>query len=67
MKTITQAFIAGWFNGRKYKRYQSVLEVMNAHPSLTRQLAEVYLNGQEDGIHGDRFRLDLGRELAKAA
>jgi hypothetical protein len=66
MKTINQAFIAGWFHGRKYKTYQSVREVMNAHPSLSRELAEVYLNGQQDGINGDRFRLDANK-LPKAA
>lgn len=66
MKTINQAFIAGSFHGRKYKRSMTMREVMNAHPSLSCDLAGVYLNGQEDGIKGDRFRLDFDR-VAKAA
>lgn len=51
---------AEWERGR-----HSAL-LMNAHPSLTREFAEVYLNGQQDGINGDKFRLDATK-LARAA
>jgi hypothetical protein len=61
METTSQSFIAGFFDGRKYKRFQSPREVMESHPSLSRELADVFLNGQQDGINGDRFRLDLIR------
>ena len=58
MKTSQQAFEAGWLHGRRHKRHQSIREVMASHTRLTLELAEVYLNGQNDGIRGDRFRLN---------
>ena len=62
MKTANQAFIAGWFHGRKYGVWQSVREVMAQHPGLTPELASCYLTGQEDGVSRDTFRLNLIRQ-----
>jgi hypothetical protein len=67
MKTTRQFFEAGWVHGDRYGRHQSPREVLKAHPGLTDELVSVYLNGQDDGIRGDRFRLDLGLQMAKAA
>jgi hypothetical protein len=62
MKTSQQAFAAGWLHGRRHRRHQSIREVMDSHPGLTWELAAIYLNGQDDGIRGDRFRLEIGAE-----
>lgn len=67
MKTTRAAFEAGWLHGHRYKRPQSMREVLEAHPSLSQELASVYLNGQDDGIRGDRFRLNpVPRESERA-
>lgn len=55
MKTTRATFEAGWLHGHIYKSQQSMREVLEAHLGLSQELAEVYLNGQDDGIRGDRF------------
>lgn len=55
---IRQIFRAGWMHGKRYRRHQSVREVMTEHPIFRWEDAVVFLNGQDDGIRDDRFRLD---------
>jgi hypothetical protein len=67
METTLQAFRAGWLHGHRHGRHQSMREVLDTNPGMSAEFAEVYLNGQDDGIKGDTFRLNYGAEERRAA
>lgn len=58
-------FITGVYHGRKYKIRQTPREVSMLFPSWGHHEITIFLNGQEDGIANDRFRLNLVKAKEK--
>ena len=57
-------FALGFRDGAKDGRPISARLAGRRYPRLTQEELAVYLNGHDDGIVGDRFRLDLGHGRA---
>ena len=61
MSATTRVFRMGWDEGVQARAIGGALltprQAMQRHPSLTVGQIMVYLNGYEDGIGGDYFRL----------
>ena len=55
--TTFTAFEAGYRDGRRTGRFTSAAEVIDDHPDWPARLIEIYLNGRDDGVIGDDFRL----------
>lgn len=61
MKTFTtqDAFEHGFVAGQTLKRTMTIGEVENTFPKFTPDQVDTFINGMEDGMKNDRFRLDF--------
>jgi hypothetical protein len=59
---IATAFRLGYAHGERHG-HASAREVLTEHPHWSAVLVGTYLNGVDDGVARDRWRLNGGREV----
>jgi hypothetical protein len=60
-------FELGYRHGRQTGLYASNHEVSTRYPHMTAEMVSIYQNGRDDGVAGDNFRLNLGKQAMRAA
>lgn len=58
-------FAIGWKEGNREKRHISLREAITRYPQMDIEDQVLYMNGRDDGLRSDRWRLDM-QKLVKA-
>ena len=55
------AFAAGYYEASIQPKADTVREVLDIHPEYTADEVDAYLNGRDDGLAGDTFRISMAQ------
>lgn len=59
VRTMSEQFELGFIHGQITGRYASPRQTEIKYPHWTDEEVSTYLNGRQDGVAGDTFRLNL--------